>query len=540
MDVQTGDSRGWAEHLVEQGLRHIPAGETIPASVHGVSVSIPDLASVVSFESKDEETLRRIPRGYPRFRVHPYVALVADRVRKERGNRPEDVVLTRSHDASWRAAAYAGLSKGSLLEEYGVTGVAFPSGAEQGVRVRDFVQHTGCHLSSRAAEDVLVETGAIATRQPESREPENPAGRVGATLAATYGIDGPAAVSLHNSGMNAVYAAMASIDDVQRVRHRRRWLQLGWIFFDTVKLFEKRILDVPHETVPNPFDIDAVARLVADRGDVAGIVTEAPSNPLVQTADLPALRDIADRYGCALVVDATIGTPYNVDVVPYADVVCESLTKYATGSADVLMGAVMVNPASAFAAGLIERLQRFGDAPYHADLARVAHRIRGYRDRMARVNANAVVLADFLHSHRAVRKVHYAYEPSSRDNYLCLEKAPKSPGGLLMLDLDVPLERVYDRLAVAKGPSFGAEFTMASPQVFIAHFDLLSHTRGRNLLRAHGLHRDMLRVSVGLEDSERIVQVFDDALSQAVRHRGPVGRPARREPVPSPLSPKVE
>lgn len=519
MDTYIGDTRYSTERLAEHGLRHIPAGETIPPSVHGVSVSIPDLASVVSFESKDEETLRRIPRGYPRFRVHPYVARLADLVIVQRGNHSEDIVLTRSVEAGGRAARYAGLSEESLVEECGVSGVAIPPGAEQARRVRDFVQHTGCHLSSREAEDILFQLGALAIRQPEVRLAEKPRERLVTTLADAYGVD-ERAVSLHNSGMNAVYSAISSLNDVQGRRGRRRWLQLGWIFFDTVKLFEKRIVEVEHETLTSPFDVDAVARLVADRGDVAAIVTEAPSNPLIQTADLAALRHIADRHGCALVVDATIGTPYNLDVLPYADVVCESLTKYATGSADVLMGAVIINPASAFGARVMERLDRFGDVPYEEDVARVAHRIQGYRDRMARVNANTAVLADFFRQHPAVRQVHYAYEPRSKDNYVSLEKAPISPGGLLMLDLNVRLERVYDQLAVAKGPSFGAEFTMASPQVFIAHFDLLSDPQGRSVLRAHGLHRDMLRVSVGGEDCDRIIQVFDAAFSDAVRPPG--------------------
>lgn len=516
MDTYPCETLPSVEWSPKAALRHIPAGETIPDSVHGVSVSIPDVASVIGFESGDEETLRRIPRGYPRFRVHPYVALVADLVRKERGDRDEEVVLTRSAGASRRAAAYGRLPADAAFEAWGVTGVAFSPASPHGRRVREFVQHTGCHLSSREAEDRLLESGRIAARQAEAGQTEHAEERIVHTLAAAYGVPERESVALFNSGMNAVYAAIASLDGVQREAGRRRWLQLGWMFFDTVKLLEKRILGIEHETLSSPFDVDALTRLVAERGDVAAILTEVPSNPLIQTADLPALRQIADRFGCALVVDGTIGTPYNVDVLSYADVVCESLTKYATGSADVLMGAVIVNPASGFAVPVAERLRLFGDAPYHGDAARVAHRIQGYPDRMARVNANVLALADFFSRHEAVRRVHFAYEARSRDNYRQVERAPGSPGGLLMLDLRVPLERVYDQLAVAKGPSFGAEFTMASPQVFIAHFDLLSSPRGRQVLNAHGLHRDMLRVSVGIEQCDRIMEVFDEAFSHAV------------------------
>ncbi len=75
--------------------------------------------------------------------------------------------------------------------------------------------------------------------------------------------------------------------------------------------------------------------------------------------------------------------------------------------------------------------------------------------------------------------VHWAYEPRSASNYKAVARRDEAPGGLLLLDLAVPLEGVYDRLAVLKGPSFGAEFTVASAQIFVAYFDLLSTEAGR-------------------------------------------------------------
>ena len=230
----------------------------------------------------------------------------------------------------------------------------------------------------------------------------------------------------------------------------------------------------------------------------------------MQTPDVPSLREIAARAGCAVVLDATIGTPHNVAVLDHADVVCESLTKYATGSADVLMGAAVVNPVSPLAETLRRAIPARGEAPYHRDAARVAERIAGYRERMRRVNANTMALVDFFTGQPAVERVHWAYQAASAEHYRRVEITPDAPGGLLLLSLRVPLERVYDRLAVAKGPSFGAEFTMAAPQVFIAHFDLLSTAAGRDTLENYGLHRDMLRVSVGMEPSDEIAAWFGD------------------------------
>ncbi|MFE0190465.1 L-2-amino-4-chloropent-4-enoate dechlorinase/desaturase BesB [Streptomyces sp. NPDC058989] len=497
-----------------RGLRHIAVGRPIPGSIHSVSVSIPDVAAVVGYESGDAATRSRISWGYPRFRTHPYVTRVAGLLAQDGIGPGEDLVLTRSARAAEAAAAYAGLSPDAAFDRQGLHGVRLPADGPSAARVRAYVQHTGSHLSSREAEDVLLDAGLIDSRQAEAAVEDAPSEAVRAVLAHAYGVRDTADVSLHNSGMNAVAAAIAAVSGIQRENGRRRWLQLGWIFFDTMSLLEKRVIDVEHTTVPDPFDLSEIARVAdAHAGELAGIIAEVPSNPSLRAPDIPALREIAARAGCALVVDATIATPYNVEVLPHADVVCESLTKYATGSADVLMGAVVVNPDSSFGPDLRTELRRHGDEPYHRDTARVAARIRGYAERMDRVNANTLALAACLERHdRLVRRVDWAYDAHSEGNYRKVERRPDAPGGLLMVDLKVPLEQVYDRLAVAKGPSFGAEFTMASPQIFIAHYDLLSTPEGRAALRARGLHRDMLRISVGTEEPERIVETFERAL----------------------------
>ncbi|MFH9399161.1 L-2-amino-4-chloropent-4-enoate dechlorinase/desaturase BesB [Streptomyces sp. NPDC017638] len=501
------------------GLRHIAAGRPVPGSVHSVSVSIPDVASVIGYESHDPATLSRISWGYPRFRAHPYVARVAElAAREDGGERDGELLPTRSAHAARAAAAYAGLPPDAVrdltLGGHVLSGVRLPAGGPGAARARAHVMHTGGHLSSRQAEDVLWDAGLIDGRQVEETVDESPGRAVTAALADAYGVPGPEYVSLRNSGMNAVAAAIEAVTEIQRDSGRRRWLQLGWIFFDTMHLFEKKVVDAEHTTVPDPFDLAEVARVAAAHaGELAGIVAEIPSNPGLSVPDLPALREIADRAGCALVVDATIATPHNVDVVPYADVVCESLTKYATGSADVLTGAVVVAPGSPFARDLLTVLPRYGDEPYRRDTARVAARIRGYAERMERVNAGALALVECLDRHPdLVRGTGWPLDARSAANYRKVARRPDAPGGLLMVDLKVPLEQVYDRLAVAKGPSFGAEFTMASPQVFIAHYDLLTTDRGRAALRERGLHRDMLRVSVGTEPPEAVVETFERAL----------------------------
>src|SRR5262249_57171663 len=93
-----------------------------------------------------------------------------------------------------------------------------------------------------------------------------------------------------------------------------------------------------------------------------------------------------------------------------------------------------------------------------------------------------------------------------------VQRGPDSPGGIITLELRVPLEPVYDRLALAKGPSLGAEFTLVGPYLYHAHYDLVSTPRGRQHLAACGLSPDLLRVSVGVEPIDQLIEAFTEAL----------------------------
>ena len=68
------------------------------------------------------------------------------------------------------------------------------------------------------------------------------------------------------------------------------------------------------------------------------LITEFPSNPLLRSPNLQRLRDLADKYEFLVIVDETIGNFVNVEVMPYADIVVNSLTKVFSGDANVMGG----------------------------------------------------------------------------------------------------------------------------------------------------------------------------------------------------------
>jgi cystathionine gamma-synthase len=74
---------------------------------------------------------------------------------------------------------------------------------------------------------------------------------------------------------------------------------------------------------------------------ILALFTEFPSNPLLRSANLPRLRALADEWGFLIVIDETVGNFYNVQVLPYADIVVSSLTKVFSGDSNVMGGRCM-------------------------------------------------------------------------------------------------------------------------------------------------------------------------------------------------------
>jgi cystathionine gamma-synthase len=72
--------------------------------------------------------------------------------------------------------------------------------------------------------------------------------------------------------------------------------------------------------------------------EILALFCEFPSNPLLKAPNLVRIRELADKYNFAVVIDETVGNFLNVNVLPYADVVVSSLTKVFSGDSNVMGG----------------------------------------------------------------------------------------------------------------------------------------------------------------------------------------------------------
>jgi cystathionine gamma-synthase len=196
--------------------------------------------------------------------------------------------------------------------------------------------------------------------------------------------------------------------------------------------------------------------------------------------------------------------------LPHCDVLTSSLTKWVSGAGDVLAGAATVRSDSPLAADFLAPLSEDAAecAPlYIADAEVLLSNMKGYAKRNTMVNANALALVAFLKDHPAVASV---WHPSitQTENYAKIMHKKGGYGGLLSVILTNPKKapKVYDALKLSKGPSFGTSFTLVCPYTLLAHYDELDWTEDC------GVPSNLLRISVGLESPETIVNAFTEAL----------------------------
>lgn len=248
-------------------------------------------------------------------------------------------------------------------------------------------------------------------------------------------------------------------------------------------------------------DTAAFARAMTTRTRL--VLVETPSNPLLQITDLRAVSDIAHAHGALVLADNTFSTPVNQRPTEHgADVVWHSATKYLGGHSDVSAGVL---------AGRAEILDRIWDVgvltgatlgPFDAWLL-----LRGMRTlplRMPRHNANGLALAEALHDHPAVSRVHYPGVPNHPQHALASAQM-SGFGGVLGVEFaggyapaDAFLSRLrYFRRAASLG---GTESLAVHPA---------SMWRGMiddAQIAAAGVPLGLVRLAAGIEESDDLVQ----------------------------------
>jgi cystathionine beta-lyase/cystathionine gamma-synthase len=243
------------------------------------------------------------------------------------------------------------------------------------------------------------------------------------------------------------------------------------------------------------------------------IYLESPGNPTLSLNDLAAIAEIARAREIRTIVDNTFATPYNQRPLALGiDVVVHSATKFLVGHGDALGGVVV--GAEAF----IERtrkgpIRRLGGcmAPFNAWL--IARGIQTFPLRMARHNANALRIAEWLGDHPAIAWVRYPWHPAHPQHALADQQMPGGGGGVVVFELKGGLEagaRLLDRVELCtRTVSLGDARTLITHPASTTH-----HSVPRQARMKSGITDGLVRFAVGLEDVEDIIADLDQALQR--------------------------
>lgn len=490
------------ELLTEHPLwRPEDLGRPIPDTPHAVSVCLPTWDDVIAYEEGHERVVKSMQLGYPRFVRHPLVQKLFDTC-AERFAKPGEVAVAfpSLHVAECCLAfAEANGVDGISVHDFGAHGIHAVVLPEDGLEFAlKYWQHSGEIVSSRLAEAALEglsehEEGARAKKILRARIAEMTGAK-------------PTDVFLYPTGMAALTAIHRKL---LKLRPGLKTIQLGHPYVDLVKIQEKFGAGCHFFASNDANDTDAFKTLLQE-GEFAGVFTDVPGNPLLGTASLPTLHEQLRAANVPLVVDETVGSYLNVNPMPYCDVMMTSLTKYFAGISDVMGGALILNQASPFYGAISNRLlEEYEDLWWGDDAALVSDRSFNFETRMHQINENGEAVADFLNSHPRVDRVYYPKFVNA-DNYREVMRENGGYGGLMSILLKDPAATTpafYNALRVSKGPSLGANYSLACPYILLAHYDELDE------VEAQGLSRWLVRLSVGLEPQGELIARLEEALA---------------------------
>lgn len=263
-------------------------------------------------------------------------------------------------------------------------------------------------------------------------------------------------------------------------------------------------------SIVNTSDLDEVRNSIDET--VKAIYIESPTNPLMDITDIEEVSKIAKEKGIYTIVDNTFMTPYlQKPITLGADIVIHSATKYLGGHSDIVSGIVVVNSKE-----LAERLHFVQNAtggvlaPFDSFLL-----IRGIKTlavRMDRHNSNAKLIAEFLQNREEISKVYYpGFE--SHPGYEIQSSQAKGYGGMIsfVLKEGYDYKKFLENLQII---TFGE--SLGGVESLVCHTASMTHGSIPYELRQKvGIVDNLIRLSVGIESAEDLIQDLKNALKES-------------------------
>lgn len=284
------------------------------------------------------------------------------------------------------------------------------------------------------------------------------------------------------------------------------------LYGNSYALFTQGLTRLGIKVRPVDFTVDgALADALTERTKI--VYFETPANPNLRVIDIAEVARLARRSGALTVVDNTFATPVLQRPLELgADLVLHSGTKYLGGHGDLLAGVVVGSN------DLIKQIRQTGLrwmtgatlSPFNCFLM-----LRGLKTlevRLERHCASALAVARELERHPKVARVDYPGLASFAQHEIAMRQMSGKGGGLVSLEIDGGIEAgvaFMDRLRlISRAVSLGDAETLIQHPASMTHAIVPREDR-----LAHGIGDGLLRLSVGLENVEDILDDLDHALN---------------------------
>ncbi len=309
-----------------------------------------------------------------------------------------------------------------------------------------------------------------------------------------------------SSGMAAISTAIKLIKPPAHI------IASDDLYGGSIRLFSNDALSYGYEfDFIDTSDLELVKSKIKD--NTKAIYIETPSNPLMHVSDIQAISDIAKKNDLLFFVDNTFLTPYYQRPLDLgADIVVHSGTKFLGGHNDALAGFVVVKD-KAIDERLAYLYKTVGACLAPFDSFLIERGIKTLPIRMDRISQNAKAVAQWLRNNPNVNKVYYVGFEDNKD-YEISKKQSTGFGGMISFEVkkSAYVSQILRNVKVFQyAESLGGVESLITFPKKQTHADV-----PKEILEAKGINDRFLRISVGIENEQDLIEDLEQAFKDEV------------------------
>lgn len=308
------------------------------------------------------------------------------------------------------------------------------------------------------------------------------------------------------SGMAAILAAFSLLSAGDHL------LVASDIYGGTQRVKDKLLPRSGVET--GEFDGHSIDSLkAAIRPNTKMVIFETPTNPNLRVMDIRAIAQCCKENGILCVIDNTFASPYLQTPLDLGcDIVVHSTTKYISGHSDVIGGALVTN-SDEIHTQVYEYAKTVGAVPSPFDCWLTLRGVKTLGIRMERHCSNAHKIAEYLESHPRVKQTYYPGLPSHPEHAIA-RRQMKAFGG--MVSFEIEGDAVHARRFAEALKVFMLAESLGGVESIVGYPTLMSHgCMTEEERQAKGIRPTHLRLSVGIEDIEDLLEDLENAFEVA-------------------------